>query len=370
MAGLGPAPFCGMMLADHGAEVIRVERPGDSGPREGQVASTSVLNRSRRCIVLDLKEPDGVRVLLDLAGRMDGLIEGFRPGVMERFGLGPDTLISRNPRLVYGRMTGWGQTGPYAGMAGHDINYLAVSGVLSLLGREGSKPTPPANLLADFGGGGMLLAFGMVAALLHARISGQGQVVDCSMVEGAALLSGMICGFRAQGRWSGERGQNFLDTGAHYYEVYECADGRYVSIAALEPKFYAELRRVLGLTDDREFDDPDDKARWPVLKRKMAAVFITRTREQWCGIFKGKDACFAPVLSMDEAAVHPHNVSRNSFVSAGGVMQPAPAPRWSSGSTTEPRMPTEPGRDTEDLLREMGYEPARIAGLVSAGIVE
>lgn len=369
MAGMGPAPFCGMMLADHGAEVIRIEKPAGGGPRDKHVASTSVLNRSRRRIVLDLKKSDGVRVVVDLVRRMDGLIEGFRPGVMERFGLGPDVLMSHNPRLVYGRMTGWGQTGPHAALAGHDINFLALSGVLSLLGREGSKPTPPANLLADFGGGGMLLAFGMVAALLHARTRGAGQVVDCSMVEGAALLSSMICGFRAQGRWSGQRGQNFLDTGAHFYEVYECADGRHISIAALEPQFYSELRRVLDLSDDRDFDDPGDKARWPALKRKLAAVFMTRTREEWCVAFEGRDACFAPVLSMDEAALHPHGVSRNSFVSADGVMQPAPAPRWSATPATEPRMPANPNEDGQDLLREIGYEPARIAQLESAGIL-
>jgi alpha-methylacyl-CoA racemase len=274
IASIGPGPFCGMMLADHGGEVIRIERIDAASTRPRDAAN--ILNRSRRNIRLDLKTSEGVTVLLDLAARADGLIEGFRPGVMERLGIGPEILLHHNPKLVYGRMTGWGQTGPYKSLAGHDINYLALSGVLDLLGREGQKPTPPINLLGDFGGGGMLLAFGMLAAILHARGSGQGQVVDCSMGEGSALLSSMIWGLRAQQRWRAPRGNNLLDTGAHFYEVYACADGRHIAVGALEPQFYAELRRRLGLSDDAAFDDPHDDTRWPGLKERLAAIFMTR----------------------------------------------------------------------------------------------
>ncbi len=368
MAGLGPAPFCGMMLADHGADVIRVDRP----KRDGEVRDfepRNVLNRSRRGMALDLKTAAGVGVLRDLARGADGLIEGFRPGVMERLGLGPDVLLKDNPKMVYGRMTGWGQTGPLARTAGHDINYIAMSGVLDMLGRAGAKPTPPINLLGDFGGGGMLLAFGMVSAILQARSSGEGQVVDCSMLEGSALLSSMIWGFRAQGRWAGERGHNFLDTGAPFYEVYECADGRHVAIGALEPAFYAELRRGLGLADDSAFDAQNDESVWEALKGKLATVFKTRTRDHWCAVFAGTDACFAPVLSMSEAAAHPHNTARNSFICVDGVAQPAPAPRWSKTPAATPRLLKDPAQDGVDLLREMGYEEARIRELQAAGIV-
>jgi alpha-methylacyl-CoA racemase len=357
-----------MMLADHGADVIRVDRPRGAGDA-GNFERRNVLNRSRRGMALDLKTAAGVEVLRDLASTADGLIEGFRPGVMERLGLGPDVLLADNPKLVYGRMTGWGQTGPLASTAGHDINYIALSGVLDLLGRAGAKPTPPINLLGDFGGGGMLLAFGMVSAILRARSSGEGQVVDCSMVEGSALLSGMIWGFKAQGRWQGERGHNFLDTGAPFYEVYECADGRYVAIGALEPAFYAELRRGLGLADDAAFDTQHDAGVWESMKEKLAAAFKTRTREHWCAVFAGTDACLAPVLSMAEAAAHPHNAARDSFISVDGVAQPAPAPRWSKTPAAAPRLLEDPAQDGIDLLREMGYAETRIVELRAAGIV-
>ncbi|MEP6546349.1 MAG: CaiB/BaiF CoA-transferase family protein [Gammaproteobacteria bacterium] len=369
IAGLGPGPFCGMMLADHGAEVIRVDKPKGTTPGASDREARSVLNRSRRGIVLDLKTAAGVEILRDLARGVDGLIEGFRPGVMERLGLGPEVLLNDNPKLVYGRMTGWGQTGPLASRAGHDINYLALSGVLDLLGRAETKPTPPINLLADFGGGGMLLAFGMVSAILHARMGGAGQVLDCSMVEGSALLSSMVWGFIAQGRWRGERGHNFLDTGAHFYEVYECADGRHIAIGALEPGFYAELRRVLNLTDDADFDAQSDESGWSALKVKLAALFKTRTREEWCGAFAGRDACFAPVLSPLEAAVHPHNAARRSFIRVDGVVQPAPAPRWSMTPTNTPCMLKDPAQDGAELLRELGYAEPRIAELKAAGVV-
>ncbi len=368
MAGLGPAPFCGMMLADHGADVIRVDRPRGAG-EAGKFEHRNVLNRSRRAMALDLKTAAGVEVLRDLAGKADGLIEGFRPGVMERLGLGPDVLLADNPKLVYGRMTGWGQTGPLASTAGHDINYIALSGVLDLLGRAGAKPTPPINLLGDFGGGGMLLAFGMVSAILQARSSGEGQVVDCSMVEGSALLSSMIWGFKAQGRWPGERGHNFLDTGAPFYEVYECADGRHVAIGALEPAFYAELRRGLGLAEDASFDAQNDAGLWESMKEKLTAAFKTRTREHWCAVFAGTDACFAPVLSMAEAAAHPHNAARGSFISVDSLAQPAPAPRWSKTPAAAPRLLEDPAQHGVELLREMGYAETRIRELRAAGIV-
>lgn len=355
------------MLADHGAEVIRVDKPKHRAPGASDAEARSVLNRSRRGIVLDLKTTEGAAILRDLARGMDGLIEGFRPGVMERLGLGPEVLLKDNPKLVYGRMTGWGQTGPLAATAGHDINYLAMSGVLDLLGRAETKPTPPINLLADFGGGGMLLAFGMVSAILHARMSGVGQVVDCSMVEGSALLSSMVWGFIAQGRWRGERGHNLLDTGAHFYEVYECADGRHIAVGALEPEFYAELRQVLGLEDDADFDAQTVASRWSVLKAKLAGLFKTRTREEWCAAFAGSDACFAPVLSLPEAAAHPHNAARRSFLSVDGLVQPAPAPRWSMTPTEAPRMLKDPGQDSVELLLELGYSQSRIAELRAVG---
>jgi alpha-methylacyl-CoA racemase len=369
IAGLGPAPFCGMMLADHGAEVVLVERPGGRQAGQGGDPTKDVLNRSRRSIVVDLKQPQGVSVVRDLVRTANGLIEGFRPGVMERLGLGPEQLLSDNPRLVYGRMTGWGQAGPYAPMAGHDINYIALSGVLSLIGRDGEKPTPPLNLVGDFGGGGLMLAFGMLAALYRARETGKGQIVDCAMVDGAALLAAAIWGFRAQGRWNGPRGTNLLDTGAHFYDTYECADGHYIAIGAIEPQFYAELRRRIGVAEDPDFDHQTDRTAWGPLKIKLAALFKTRTRTEWCAQLEGSDACFAPVLTMEEAPDHPHNAARDVFRRAGGVVQPAPAPRYSATPTVEPEMPAQPGRDGFELLQNLGYDPARIAALRDSGAV-
>lgn len=335
MAGIGPGPFCGMMLADHGAEVILVHRPGGApDPRDP-------LMRSRKLVEADLKQPEGRERVRDLVRTADGLIEGFRPGVMERLGLGPDVLLADNQRLVFGRMTGWGQTGPYAPAAGHDINYIALAGALHAYGRAGEKPTPPINMVGDFGGGGMLLAFGMVSALLHARISGEGQVIDCAMTDGAALLMSMIWGFRATAGWKDERGVNLLDTGAHFYDTYETADGKFVSIGAIEPQFYAELRRIAGLADDPEFDRQMDEAAWPGLKEKLTALFGTKTRDQWCSLMEGTDICFAPVLSMAEAPDHPHNAERGTFITLDGVIQPAPAPRYSRTPAGTPRRPGE-----------------------------
>ncbi len=362
MAGIGPGPFCGMMLADHGAEVIRVDRPGRPAPEP-------VLGRSRRSIVVDLKSAEGVAVVRDLARSADGFFEGLRPGVMERLGLGPEVLLADNPRLVYGRMTGWGQTGPYAGAAGHDINYIALAGALHAYGRAGDKPTPPINMIGDFGGGGMLLAFGMVAAILSARATGRGQVIDCAMTEGAALLMGMIWGFLGLGAWKDERGVNMLDTGAHFYDAYACADGRFVAIGSIEPQFYAELRRLAGIADDPAFDAQMDQSQWPALKARLATLFRTKTRAEWCALMEATDACFAPVLSMAEAPHHPHNVARGTFAEVGGMVQPMPAPRYSATPTAMPSPQPRPGADTDSILSALGYGEERIAALKAAGAV-
>ena len=362
MAGIGPAPFAGMMLADHGAEVVRVDRLGPAG------GLREIHGRSRKSIMVDLKSPDGVQVVRDLCRGADGLIEGFRPGVMERLGLGPDVLRKDNPRLVFGRMTGWGQDGPMAKAAGHDINYIALSGALNAIGRAGEKPTPPLNLVGDFGGGGMMLAFGMVSAILAARTSGKGEVVDCAMVDGAALMMGVILGMSQAGLWRDERGTNLLDTGAHYYDTYETADGLYVSIGAIEPAFYAELLRLAGLEGDPILSRQTDAATWPAGKARLAAVFKTRTRDEWRDLMEGGDVCFAPVLSLAEAPLHPHNVARGTFVEAFGLTQPAPAPRYSDTPTHPPSL-TVKGADGEALLAALDYDPSRIAALRAAGAI-
>ena len=333
LAGIGPGPFAGMMLADHGAEVIRVERPGTRPDR------FDVLNRSRVVVHHDLKSPEGVAAVRDLVRGADGLIEGFRPGVTERLGLGPDTLLADNPRLVYGRMTGWGQEGPLAQAAGHDINYIALSGALHAFGRAGEAPVPPINLVGDFGGGGMLLAFGMLAGILSARTTGKGQVVDCAMVDGAALLMSMMWGFRAAGRWADDRGTNMLDTGAPFYDVYATSDGRHISFGAIEPQFYAEFLARTGLADDLVMVAQHDPATAAARREKLATLFAGRTRDEWSALLEGTDACFAPVLGFDDAAAHPHLAGRGTFVRAGGVVQPAPAPRFSATPAVPPRMP-------------------------------
>jgi alpha-methylacyl-CoA racemase len=363
IAGIGPGPFCGMMLADHGAEVIRVERPG------GRLDPRDPLTRSRKSIVVDMKKPEGVAVVRDLCRTADGLIEGFRPGVMERLGLGPDVLLGDNPKLVYGRMTGWGQTGPYAQAAGHDINYIALAGALHAYGRAGEKPTPPINMVGDFGGGGMMLAFGMVSAILAARASGTGQVIDCAMTEGSAMLMAMIWGFRAQGMWRDERGVNLLDTGAHFYDTYECADGKYVSIGSIEPQFYAELRARAGLKDDPEFDRQMDPSAWGPLKAKLERLFKSKARDEWCALMEHSDVCFAPVLSMSEAPEHPHNAARGTFGLVDGHVQPMPAPRYSATPTAAPQPSGKAGANGEALLSGLGYDAARIAALRDAGAV-
>ena len=368
IAGIGPGPFCGMMLADHGAEVIRVERPGGAQSGPATRASKDPLVRSRRTIVVDMKMPEGVAVVRDLCRTADGLIEGFRPGVMERLGLGPDALLADNPKLVYGRMTGWGQTGPYAQAAGHDINYIALAGALHAYGRAGEKPTPPKSPTMLIGGG-MMLAFGMVAAILSARGTGRGQVIDCAMTDGAALLMSMIWGFRAMGMWRDERGVNLLDTGAHFYDTYECSDGRFVSIGSIEPQFYAELRRLAGLTEDPDFDRQMDPTAWGPLKAKLTELFRSKTRDEWCGLMEHSDVCFAPVLSMAEAPDHPHNATRGTFGTVDGTVQPMPAPRYSGTPTAQPFATPAAGSDGGALLAGLGYDEARIAALRAAGAV-
>lgn len=336
IAGIGPGPFAAMMLADHGAHVIRVERPGTPDD------PTDVLNRSRDLRRIDLKSDTGRAELLDLCADADALIEGFRPGVMERLGLGPAEVHARNPRLVYGRMTGWGQDGPLASAAGHDINYIALNGTLHALGRRGDKPTPPINLVGDFGGGGMLLAFGLLAGILSARATGQGQVVDAAMVDGSALLMSMMWGFRAKGWWSGERGNNMLDTGEPFYDVYETADGRYIAIGAIEPQFYAELLRRAGVEGDPRFSAQHDPATRQLRRDAFTRLFASRTRDEWCELLENSDACFAPVLDWDEAPHHPHTAARGTFATIAGRLQPAPAPRFSLTPAPLPRAPGVP----------------------------
>ncbi len=363
IASIGPGPFAAMMLADMGADVVRLERAGAAaGLGSG---SWNHLHRGRPSVGCDLKHPRGRDLVLRLAGEADALIEGFRPGVMERLGLGPDEVAAANPRLVYGRMTGYGQEGPMSARAGHDINYVALSGALGAIAREGERPLFPLNLLGDFGGGGMMLAFGVVCAVLEARASGRGQVVDASMVEGAAVLTALIHALRDAGMWSDRPGTNLLDSGAHFYEVYETADGGHIAVGALEPQFYAELLRLLEL-DPEEFPHMD-QARWPELKARFAEVFRGRTRAEWTEVLEPAEACSTAVLGLGEAAEHPHNAARGSFVRIGDSLQPAPAPRF---SRTPPDVPTpapEPGADTDEALAAWGLDEGEIGALRGSG---
>jgi alpha-methylacyl-CoA racemase len=358
-----------MMLADMGAEVVRVERvqavrDDATGPH------WDVMLRGRRNVALDLKHADGVETLLSLVERADVVIEGFRPGVMERLGVGPEVCLARNPKLVFGRMTGWGQEGPYASSAGHDINYIALAGALAHFGRAGEPPTPPLNMVGDFGGGGMLLAFGVVCALLEAQRSGKGQVIDAAMVDGSAVLMSMFWAYRNVGMFDEHaRGVSLLDTGAHFYDVFECADGEWVSVGSIEPQFYALLLEKTGLTGDPEFTNQMDKTQWSTLKRKLAEVFKTKTQSQWNEIMEGTDVCYAPVLRMSEAAQHPHNVARNTFIEVAGVTQPAPAPRYSRSATDLPTAPAHAGQHTRAVLGDWGVDAVRIDTLISSGAI-
>ncbi len=364
--GLGPAPFAGMMLADMGAEVISITRK--SAP-EGQPHLNSISERGKKSIAINLKSKEGIQTVLDLIEKSDALIEGFRPGVMERLGLGPDVCLARNPKLVFGRMTGWGQTGPLAHAAGHDINYISLSGALGAIGRSGEKPLPPLNLVGDFGGGGMFLAFGVVSALLESTRSGQGQVVDTSMVEGSAALMHMMYSFFNNGGWQDKRGVNMLDTGAHFYETYETADGEYMSVGSIEPQFYALLMEKAEL-DPEVFGNQMDFANWPKMEDALAKVFKTKTRAEWSEIFEGSDACVAPILSMTEAPKHPHNVERGSFINVGGHIQPGPAPKF---SRTKPEVSVpapRPGSDTAAVLKDiLALDDGQIAELTSSGVL-
>lgn len=360
--GIGPGPFAGMMLADHGADVIRIDRPKpDSDYRD-------VVDRSRRSIVIDLKKAGAVDVVMALARTADGLIEGFRPGVMERLGLSPDILLGENPRLVYGRMTGWGQTGPLAQSAGHDIDYIALSGALHSIGLPGQKPPVPLNLVGDYGAGGMLLAFGMVSAMLGARQNGRGQVVDAAISDGAALLMSMFFSTGGKANWQGGRGSHMLTGAAHFYGTYETSDGAYVAIGAIEKQFHALLLEKLGLAGDPDFARQMDASTWPQAKARLASLFRTKTRDEWSELLEGSDACFAPVLSMSEAVQHPHNKERKTFIEAFDMVQPAPAPRYSRDETVFPTL-VEPGADGKTLLSEAGYSKSEITELGEAGVV-
>jgi alpha-methylacyl-CoA racemase len=368
LAGLGPAPFAGMMLADAGADIIRIDRYQAATYPPQQQPHDDLLNRGRRSVAVDLKSPAGVELILDLAHRSDALIEGFRPGVAERLGVGPEACLARRPELVYGRMTGWGQDGPMAAMAGHDIDYIAIGGALGSIGRSGERPMAPLNLVGDFGGGGMLLAFGVLAAILSARSTGQGQVVDTAMVDGTAALMTMTYGFRANGIFSGERGTNILDTGAHFYEVYETSDGGYFAVGAIEPQFYALLIERLGLADE-SLPRQMDRSSWSGMKQRFATIFASRTREEWAAVFDGTDACAVPVLDLDEAPAHPHNLERGTFVEVAGVVQPAPAPRFSATPTSIRRPPPNPGQHGDEALLDWGLAEADIERLRGSGAI-
>jgi alpha-methylacyl-CoA racemase len=365
LAGLGPGPFCAMMLSDFGADVVRVERVDAVGAEAPP--PPDVLARGRRSVAVDLKSAEGVAALLRLADGADVIIEGFRPGVVERLGVGPQVCLERNPRLVYGRITGWGQTGPYALVPGHDINYIALSGALWPVGRAGQAPVAPLTYAGDFGGGGMLLAVGICAALTERASSGRGQVVDAAMIDGSALLSGFLHGMRARGEWSGDRGTNLLDTGAAFYDTYQTSDGKWVSVGALEPKFYASLLGALGIDDLPPV--PPDPAGSGELRRRLTEVFAAKTRDEWCALLEGTQTCFAPVLSPWEAPEHPHNRERNLFIEHDGLVQPAPAPRFSRTPAAVAGPMVSPGQHTGEVLTEFGFTANEIDQLRTAGAI-
>jgi alpha-methylacyl-CoA racemase len=367
-AGIGPAPMCAMLLSDMGAEVLRIDRAEDANLGISTDAKFNVLGRGRRSVAIDLKRKEGTEVALKLISKADALIEGFRPGVMERLGLGPEVCMARNPKLVYGRMTGWGQEGPMAHAAGHDINYIALTGALHSIGRRDEAPVPPLNLVGDFGGGGVYLALGVVAALLEAQKSGKGQTIDVAMVDGASSLMAAIYGLRAAGRWTDKRGDNILDTGAHYYNVYETSDGKYVSVGSIETKFYAELLQLSGLQHE-ELPRQNDKNAWPAMNDRLAAIFRSKTRDEWCKIMEGSDVCFAPVLDMGEAPAHPHNKHRGTFVEVDGVVQPGPAPRFSRTPSAIQGPPAVAGQHTAEALRDWGFSGSEVEQLQKVGAV-
>jgi alpha-methylacyl-CoA racemase len=358
--GIGPGPFCGMLLSDLGADVVRIDRK--DGGRDDK---TDITSRGRRSVAMDLKKADAVAACLRLMRQADAVFEGYRPGVMERLGLGPDAALKCNPSLVYGRMTGWGQSGPYANMAGHDINYIAITGALHAVGTE-DKPVPPLNLVGDFGGGALYLAFGLLAGVLHARATGTGQVIDCAMSDGAASLMAMFYGSKASGQWRDTRRSNKLDGGAHFYDTYPCKDDRWIAIGSVEPKFYELLLEKMGITAP-EFQAQGDRDAWPQLRAKLAAVIVTKTRDEWATILGGTDACFAPVLNLDEAPLHPHNAARSTFVTVDGVIQPAPAPRFSVTPGAIQFPPHRIGADNDGALSQWGFSTEEITALKAGG---
>jgi len=368
LAGIGPGPMGAMLLGDMGADVIRVDRATPATMDRMTDPRYAVHNRSRRSIAVDLQRAEGAALVLRLVARADGLIEPFRPGVAERLGVGPEPCLAVNPRLVYGRITGWGQDGPLAKAAGHDINYIALTGLLHAIGHAGERPVPPLNLVGDYGGGGMLLAFGMVCGLLEAQRSGKGQVFDAAMMDGAALLFGSLFGMHAAGHWADQRGVNLLDSGAPFYDVYETSDGKFVAVGAIEPQFYALLLEKTGLAGEKLPHQMDRQA-WPALKQRLAAVFRTKTRDEWCGIMEGTDVCFAPVLSIGEAPAHPHARARGAYVDVGGVAQPAPAPRFDRTPAARPSTAPTRGGHTEDVLAECGFDAGQIKALFEAEVV-
>lgn len=368
LSGIGPVPMCSMLLSDMGAEVLRIDRIEESGLGIKNERKYDLLQRGRRNIAVDLKNPEGVETVLRLADQADALLEGFRPGVIERLGLGPEILLARNPRLVIGRMTGWGQDGPIAHAAGHDINYISIAGSLNGIGQRGGPPVPPLNLVGDFGGGAMFLAFGVVAGMLEAAKSGQGQVVDASMVEGAAYLTTPFFGWHASGFWTDERGSNVVDGGSHFYGVYETKDGKYVSIGSIEVKFYRELLKYTGL-DNEDLPEQMDRDSWPAMQERLGEIFKTKTRDEWCEVMEGTDICFGPVLSVREVHNHPQNKARNSFVDVEGVIQPAPAPKFSRTKPEIQRPPAGRGEHTEEALTDWGFKADEIAALKDAGAV-
>jgi alpha-methylacyl-CoA racemase len=368
VAGIGPGPFAGMMLADMGARVIRVDRLGDKGAFVNR-PEADVLARGRESVTLNLKDPQGLALLLELVDGADALYEGYRPGVAERLGFGPEVCLARNERLVYGRMTGYGQEGPLASAAGHDVNYLSVAGALYHMGRSDERPVPPLNLVGDFGGGGMLLAFGLVCALLEAARSGKGQVVDAAMIDGVTALMAMIWSARAEGMWTDARGSNSLDSGAPFYDVYETADGEFISIGAMEPQFFAQLLERLGLTGEDCFAVQRDRALWPEAKRRLEDLFRTRTRSEWVAVFDGADACFTPVFSMAEVTTHPHHLARSTFVTIDGVVQGAAAPRLSRTPGQVGLPPRRVGQHTDHILDELGYDAVQVGKWRADGVV-
>ncbi|MBE52648.1 MAG: carnitine dehydratase [Acidimicrobiaceae bacterium] len=367
IAGIGPGPFCAMLLSDLGAEVIRVDRASTVADELPDFPSLDLLNRGRRSIGINLKDPEGVETVLKLIESSDALIEGFRPGVAERLGIGPEDCLTRNPKLIYGRMTGWGQYGSYSSMAGHDINYIALSGVLGMIGRKDEKPVPPVNLIGDFGGGGMILALGVCAALVEVASSGKGQVIDAAMTDGSALLATMVHSFKAMGIW-GDRGTNLLDTGAPFYDVFECSDGKFISIGSIEPQFYSELLRITGL-DQQENPKQMDRQSWDEMKSKIASAIKSKSREEWENLMEGTDVCFAPVLTIDEAYDHPHNLERNTFIEVAGVKQPAPAPRFSRTPASITSPPPHPGEHTEEILLDSGFTISEISSLREQNVI-